>query len=260
MVFRFSVPGCVTPNSMVAREFIHFTAPHPTKDHHHITTMTTSTNISILDHLLTLSHPTSEHEPLKKKFADPLPTHASAHDPIAPKPKPKTKTLSAKQKRKLGLLKLPPTEAAHWDLYAELRELWMGYAREVLFGSKEGWVPRDESGKERDRTGLAQELAAKVAAMEFSGAEVVVVRCRNVQRVGIRGTIVREGRGSFWICKREGGWAVLPKEGAVVRVGVEPPGGLKGGKRVVFDVMGDGIICRPADRANRKFKGRVVMD
>lgn len=175
----------------------------------------------------------------------------------------KPQPLSAKEKRKLGLLALPKDkEASKYALYAPLRDLWQGYARELLFGRIDGWKSIEDAKNETKitQTNRNQELTSRVASMEFCGADVEVVRCKCPDRVGITGTIVREGRGGFWICRKTDGWAVVPKEGTAFRITVNPPDGLEAARSMSFDILGDGMIIRPAERANRKFKPRVVVD
>ncbi|RPA87654.1 hypothetical protein BJ508DRAFT_410403 [Ascobolus immersus RN42] len=175
----------------------------------------------------------------------------------------KPQPLTAKQKRKLGLLALPKEkEASKYSLYAPLRDLWQGYARELLFGRNDGWKSLEDAKNETkiSANNRNQELTSRVASMEFCGADVEVVRCKSPERVGIAGTIVREGRGGFWICRKSDGWAVVPKEGTAFRITINPPDGLDGAKPMSFDILGDGMIIRPAERANRKFKPRVVLE
>lgn len=236
-----------------------------------ITTMTAPAPPPIITHLLS-STPLAPDPALHKKFSDPL---LLTPNPPAPRPRPspppkRSKPLSAKQRRALGLNRLPDASCARWELYAGLRRLWGGYAREVLFGGRDAWAGGSRAGGDggagkAGRVGVAQDLCAKVAALEFSGAEVLVVRHRNVEMVGVRGTVVREGRGGLWVVRREGGWRCVPKEGGVFEVVVRPPeeeegDGDRGMREVRFRVLGDGIICRAAERANRKFKGRLVKD
>ena len=72
-----------------------------------------------------------------------------------------------------------------WELWKGLWRMWVGYAWEVL-----GLRGPDEGGGGFYVT--AQGAGPKVAGMDFHGAEVEVVRCACVGRVGTRGIVVRE--------------------------------------------------------------------
>ncbi|KAL9110167.1 MAG: hypothetical protein Q9227_005227 [Pyrenula ochraceoflavens] len=173
------------------------------------------------------------------------------------------KPLSAREQRVLGIYELPKREQK-WEVYESLRKLWAGYAREVL--GLEGGVERGQEERKLNVQGLGQ----LVATMDFHGAVVEVVRCKDVGRVGCKGTLVREGKFAVVVVREKGGARTIPKRNTVFRFEVPllPPetGDTEdSGKEpvtkkepFVFEVHGSQIEARPADRANRKFKWKVM--
>ena len=78
--------------------------------------------------------------------------------------------------------------------------MWVGYAREVLLG-----LDVKDGGGDEGRKGVyvtAMGVGSKLAGMDFHGAELEVVRCGCVGRVGCRGIVVRETRGVFVVVTR----------------------------------------------------------
>jgi ribonuclease P protein subunit POP4 len=65
--------------------------------------------------------------------------------------------------------------------------MWVGYMQELLGG----------------QTPVTPTAAAKLVSAEFVGAEVQVVRCRCVSRVGVRGIVVKDTRFTFEIVTRK---------------------------------------------------------
>ncbi|KAK0385689.1 hypothetical protein NLU13_6866 [Sarocladium strictum] len=162
------------------------------------------------------------------------------------KKKLKTKPLSSRQRRKLGLYDLP-REGQKYEVYEGLNRLWQGYIREIL-------------GSEMYTGGPG--AAAKLSSAEFHGAGVEVVRSRCPGRVGIKGVVVRDRKFVFEIVTKKRGVKVVPKEGTIFRVTV-PVGEEKvdkesGRKTLEFDVLGDQMMLRSVDRANRKFKSHFL--
>lgn len=96
------------------------------------------------------------------------------------------------------------------------------------------------------------DTAAKLASAEFHGANVEVVRSRCPGRVGIAGIVVRDRKFVMEIITRKRGLKMVPKEGTTFRVSVDVEG--KEGRHMVFEVLGEQMMMRSADRANRKFK------
>lgn len=110
--------------------------------------------------------------------------------------------LTAKQKRQLCIYELPKVER-RWEVYAGLHRLWGGYMREVL-GVVEG-AAKEEGGEVRRRGVHLTPAAAGplVASADLHGALVEVVRSRCVERVGLRGFVVRDSKFVFEIVTRE---------------------------------------------------------
>lgn len=146
----------------------------------------------------------------------------------------------------MGLYDLP-REGQKYEVYEGLNRLWQGYIREIL-------------GSEMYTGGPG--AAAKLSSAEFHGAGVEVVRSRCPGRVGIKGVVVRDRKFVFEIVTKKRGVKVVPKEGTIFRVTV-PVGEEKvdkesGRKTLEFDVLGDQMMLRSVDRANRKFKSHFL--
>jgi len=86
----------------------------------------------------------------------------------------RSQPLTAREKRALGVHSLP--KGLKHETFAPLRELWTKYARGLAVNG-------------------ATVMAQRLAGADLHGAVVEVVRSRAVDRVGIRGTVVKETRG-----------------------------------------------------------------
>lgn len=167
------------------------------------------------------------------------------------KKKQRPAPLSARERRRLGLHDVP-REGQKYEAYEPLCKLWMGYMREILG---------------RDIYTGGPNAAATLASAEFHGAQVEVVRSRCPGRVGIAGIVVRDRKFVMEIITRKRGVKMVPKEGTTFRVTVEAPApggeetsGAPDSKTFVFDILGDQLMVRSADRANRKFKGHFLKN
>ena len=168
----------------------------------------------------------------------------------------KARPLTARQKRALGIYDLVPSgrgrdrgkDRGAWVRYAPLRKLWLGYVREILgVGRDKTWVGVEEAG-------------AMLVGADFHGAVVRVVRSRCVGRVGIEGMVLREARGVLLVVSQLGEFKMVPKEGTVFEVKVDLDNDQGQVRDLLFEIHGDGIICRPAERAGKKFKLRMNVD
>lgn len=108
----------------------------------------------------------------------------------------KPRPLSAKQKRESGLFKLDKNEAKY-SIFKGLNRLWVEYIWEVLDIKK----PDDGNANAPVPAQIPQvnpsAHGSKLAAADFHGAEMQVVRCRAVDRVGIKGIVVRDTKFTF---------------------------------------------------------------
>lgn len=154
--------------------------------------------------------------------------------------KQRPRPLSSRQKRALGLHEVPRT-AQKYELYAPLKELWTGYALELLGSDIYTGGPN---------------AAAKLSSAELHGAGAEVVRSRCAGRVGIKGIIVRDRKFVVEIITPKRGLKVVPKEGTTFKIEVNAPASQANTQEQVFafEVHGDQLMLRSADRANRKFK------
>lgn len=160
--------------------------------------------------------------------------------------KEKPRPLSARQRRTMGLYDIPK-KGQKYEIYQPLTKLWSGYAREILGA---------------DLYTGGSNAAAKLASAELHGAEAEVVRSRCSGRVGLKGIIVRDRKFVIELITRNRGLKMVPKEGTTFRIEVEnerqndseDSAKSEPSQRFAFEVLGDQLMLRSADRANRKFK------
>ncbi|KAK8105080.1 ribonuclease P protein subunit p29 [Apiospora kogelbergensis] len=176
----------------------------------------------------------------------------------------KPKPLSASQRRKLGFYDIPKHKQ-QYAVFAPLKQLWIGYMREVL-------------GSNLHTGGLA--CAAKLCAAEYHGAEVEVTRSSCPSRVGLKGIVVKDSRFAFEIVTPKNERKLVPKEGTMFRLHIpaaeqqqDAPDPTNTDTAVsdadkkdeattkngfTFEILGDQFQYRAADRANRKFKAHFL--
>jgi ribonuclease P protein subunit POP4 len=161
------------------------------------------------------------------------------------KKKLKPKPLSSRERRRLGLHDIP-RKGQKYEVYEPLTKLWTGYIREVL-------------GNELFTGGPG--AAAKLSSAEFHGAEMEVSRSRCPGRVGIQGIVVRDRKFVFEIITKKNVVKVVPKEGTTFRVHVSTDAATSEAEgKFVFEILGDQMMLRSADRANRKFKAHFLPE
>ncbi|KAF5025932.1 hypothetical protein F66182_1967 [Fusarium sp. NRRL 66182] len=161
--------------------------------------------------------------------------------------KQRPKPLSSRERRSLGLHDIPK-DGQKYHIYEPLSQLWLGYARELL-------------GNDMSTGGPS--AAVKLASAEFHGAPIQVVRSHCPSRVGIQGIVVRDLRFVFEIITKKRGVKVVPKEGTMFRIEVPTEkdtinGDQSSDKKFAFEVLGDQVMLRAPDRANKKFKARFL--
>ena len=194
-----------------------------------------------------------QHRPLLLRPTSPPPStlnaraaRRKARQDKKAKQKVRPKPLSSRERRSLGLYDLPK-DGQKFAIYKPVNELWLGYIREVLGNDVYSGNPS---------------AAAKLAGAEFHGAEVEVVRSRCPSRVGIRGIVVRDRKFAMEVVTPKRGLKVVPKEGTIFRVEVSVEQsveiGASQGQKFVFDVLGDQMMLRAPDRANKKFKAHFL--
>ncbi|KAF2672347.1 RNase P/MRP, p29 subunit [Microthyrium microscopicum] len=187
----------------------------------------------------------------------------------------KPKPLSAKQKRALGVHEIE-RRSGLWNDMQALHALWLGYVREIL------GISGRENGGGRGVHVAKDQAGPLLSSADLHGAGVEVVRCRNVSRVGIKGIVVKETRGTVEVVVKGDAIKVVPKEHTVFRVeipvgGSEDVGGGKDGvaeqvdrqeeghedsknQVLVFELHGSQFIHRPTERATRKLKMHLPPD
>lgn len=110
--------------------------------------------------------------------------------------------------------------------------------------------------------------AAKLASAEFHGANVEVVRSKCPSRVGIIGIVLRDRKFVMEIVTKKRGVKVVPKEGTMFRFTLDVPSTTDTDAKedstpsnsFIFDLLGDQMMVKSADRANRKFKTHFLKD
>ncbi|KAJ9627716.1 hypothetical protein H2203_002929 [Taxawa tesnikishii (nom. ined.)] len=161
----------------------------------------------------------------------------------------KTRPLSAKQKRALCIYDIPKEQQKH-AIYEPLHGMWCNYIREVL-GHAGAYV-------------AAQSHGPMLLSADYHGAKVEVVRSRCVDRVGLRGIVVKDTKFTFEIVTEANELKTLPKEHTVFRFKV-PHAGKEitdgsAARPLVFEIHGSQLEHRAPDRANRKFKLHIDPD
>ncbi|KAM0561281.1 hypothetical protein ACHAPJ_003159 [Fusarium lateritium] len=165
------------------------------------------------------------------------------------KQKQRPKPLSSRERRTLGLYDIPK-DGQKYHIYEPLSQLWLGYARELLGNDIFSGGPS---------------AAVKLASAEFHGAPIQVVRSHCPSRVGIQGVVVRDRKFVFEIITKKRGVKVVPKEGTIFRIEVPTTGDITNGeqdsdKKFACEVLGDQIMLRAPDRANKKFKAHFLSN
>lgn len=195
-----------------------------------------------------------EHRKLHLRPSSPPPAETDARSQrrkkrieIKEKNKQRPKPLSSRQRRRLGLYEIPKS-GQKYEIYEPLNKMWQGYIREVL-------------GADIYTGGPA--AAAKLSSAEYHGAEAEVVESGCADRVGIKGIIVRDRKFVFEVLTKKKGLKIIPKEGTTFRCEVDYPvveGEPIHERRFAFELLGDQLIIRSADRANRKFKQHFLKN
>jgi ribonuclease P protein subunit POP4 len=107
--------------------------------------------------------------------------------------KRKPQPLSARKKRILGLYEIPKDQQK-FEIFEPLHHLWLAYIHGIL---------DIENRKNRGLYLDPNSAGPLLAGADFHGAEVEVARCRCTGRVGIKGIVAKDTRGTFEIITRE---------------------------------------------------------
>lgn len=192
--------------------------------------------------------------------------------------KQRPRPLSAKQKRALGVYEIPKN-MARWGVWEGVNRMWRGYVREIL--GVDGKKVAEGQAVHVD----VRNAGAALAGADLHGAEVEVVRSRCVGRVGIRGIVMKETKGTVELVTRtdvikgetlvvtNGSDAdsfsiVVPKEYTIFRLEIPITNEDLGAgaiekqsvQRLVFELYGDQFSYRPAERATKKLKLHLPAD
>lgn len=171
--------------------------------------------------------------------------------------KRKPRPLSAKEKRESGAFKLKKEEVKY-AIYKPLNEMWRMYMLEVLGFVKDGEAVESSVSK----TITAPSHGSLLASADFHGAEIEVVRSGDVGKVGIRGIVVRDTKFTFVVVTKKDEVRTLPKKDTVFKYEIHMPSEAATAtpkeRKLVFELHGNQFEFRPAERANRKFKWRIM--
>jgi len=108
-------------------------------------------------------------------------------------------------------------EKVEWGVWEKLHGMWVGYMLEILGldgngkdhekGTETGRRKNKGKQERREVKGVvtAQNHGAVIASADFHGAMVEVVRSRCVDRVGIKGVVVQDGKFAFVVVEKGGG-------------------------------------------------------
>jgi ribonuclease P protein subunit POP4 len=201
--------------------------------------------------------------------------------------KNKPKPLSARERRKLCIDEISRKDGK-WANFQTLRELWRGYAREILgldnlleYEQTKSNTVESKKGKGGVRTDLKgkgassplivpQQAGPILASMDFHGAVIEVVRSRCESRVGVKGTVVQDRKFVFVVVTPNDKVKTLPKEHSVFRLEIpvlskedqerEKGEGYETRQPITIDLYGDHFEVRPTDRAKRSFKMKYNPD
>ncbi|KAF2755313.1 ribonuclease P protein subunit p29 [Pseudovirgaria hyperparasitica] len=176
--------------------------------------------------------------------------------------KSKPKPLSARERRALCLDDIPKSEAK-WALFEGLRELWVGYVREILglAGDMEG----DCEGANNSRGSYvsAQSAGSVLSSADMHGAVIEVVKSRCVSRVGVRGTVVQDRKFVFVVVTEGNEAKTLPKEYSVFKLEIpllKREGEEAEPRPLVFELHGEQFQNRAPERAKKQLKMHYQPD
>ena len=176
-----------------------------------------------------LFHDRVRHKPLVLRATSPDPQSQDAratrrsrrlHCASKTASKQRPKRLSAREKKQLGVGEIPKNERK-WELFVPLHRLWSGYMREVLgldvkgthvtgkaMGKGKGGSKEQEQGQDSELGEVVPKVLTPAAAgpmlvsADYHGAILEVVRSRCVDRVGIRGIVVKDSKFTFEMVTR----------------------------------------------------------
>ncbi|KAK5638579.1 hypothetical protein RI129_012874 [Pyrocoelia pectoralis] len=153
----------------------------------------------------------------------------------------KKQFLTRKERKKLNILKLPKQDWKYDEL-CEMRELWKQYMRNNL-----NLYPKIPTWEDPNWTNFNITLAKS----EFIGAELTVIRSKNVNQVGMRGTVVLETKATFQIVTPKNELKILVKKPSVFTFTLDD---------MKFTIFGKYAIIRPSERSIKKIKTLLLPD
>ncbi|KAF8534029.1 Rof/RNase P-like protein [Trichophaea hybrida] len=151
--------------------------------------------------------------------------------------------LTAKEKRQLKVYVIP--RKLSYATFIPLHNLWLSYAQTLA-----------------TMGGGAPAMAGRLASGDLHGALVEVVRSRAVDRVGICGIVIKETRGVLEVVTEKDESKMIPKEFTLFRVAIPPKDEdrVLGRGDMVFELQGNQMMFRAAERAGKKFKAKPMLD
>ncbi|ERF74267.1 hypothetical protein EPUS_01954 [Endocarpon pusillum Z07020] len=210
------------------------------------------------------SHPTHPAHRLLSRAHSPTTAQTLFTDRVKNKPLILRRPRAAPQERVLPAQAETATAVGEGEAHlGRLNRVWRGYVREVL------GLDGTAGGNNNIKVVSAQHHGALLASLDYHGAEIEVVRCACVGRVGTRGIVVRDTKFTFVVVTRADEVRTIPKRDAIFRFEVPVPEGEEEGtspeketrppqQPLVFELHGNQFEMRAADRANKKFKWKSM--
>ena len=103
-------------------------------------------------------------------------------------------------------------------------------------------------------------LCGKLVKADFSGANVRIVKSKNVAMEGIEGLIVRESARTFVLITPDDAVKTIMKEGSVFQLTLPTHLVSKSNRKAVaVNVWGDSILYKGSERSKLKFKEKFNL-
>ncbi|KAB0791800.1 hypothetical protein PPYR_03600 [Photinus pyralis] len=153
----------------------------------------------------------------------------------------KKQFITRKERKKLNILKLPKQDWNYKEL-GVMRDLWKQYMRNNL-----ALYPKIPTWEDSNWNNFNITLAKS----EFIGAELTVVRSKNVNQVGMRGIVVLETKATYQIVTPKNELKILIKKSSVFSLVLDD---------MKFTIFGKYTVVRPSERSIKKVKTLLLPD
>ena len=195
--------------------------------------------------------PKSDQKEIDEVFAKNLPLATQQKRKITqPQPRKKNKYLTAREKRDLKLSKLD-RNGLKYEHFKKLHFLWRDYMNEIIDFEKLEKSENFDPKSERIPAILDENLQLKICRADFHGCNLKVSKAKNSCLVGLQGIVVMETRHTFQLIDKKSVLRNIPKNGTSFTF-------LLNGH--VITIQGSSFICKPSDRAVKKWKRKQTFD